>query len=158
MSAIEAVQDLLQADTGGGSVVALLTGGIYRYGDTVAVDSTGKLSITPTTHPAAFTNGASGGKLKPLVVLKSRGAQPQGDIDDPGAKHISTQEVVECWLYRDRIDGHAALRTAAERIYLVMRSLNTIDWLFEGPQGYDPGFNLHAFRRDDYRVVGSKHP
>lgn len=155
MSAIEAVQDLLQADS---TLVALLTGGIYRYDAPNTVDATGKLAIRPDTHPAAFTNGASGGKLKPLVIIKSRGAQPQGDIDDPAERHISTQEVIECWFYRDRIDGHAALRTAAERVYLTMRSRSTIDWLFEGPQGYDPEFYQHAFRRDDYRVVGSKHP
>lgn len=75
-------------------IVAILTGGVYVYG---ALPPEG---ITRETVTAAFD---ANGYLKPMVVVKMRPLVSDGAVDDLQEQEASTRQVVELWIYQDRL-------------------------------------------------------
>lgn len=75
-------------------IMAILTGGVYVYG---ALPPEG---ITRETVPAAFD---ADGYLKPLAVVKMRMLVADGEVEDLLDQDASTRQVVELWLYQDRL-------------------------------------------------------
>lgn len=91
--------------TADSTIMALLTGGVHKA-ETVGIEG-----ITRETTPAAFD---ANGYLKPCCLVKQRGQVPDGTIFDPITQAQSISQVVECWLYQDRL--YTTIDSAGERL------------------------------------------
>lgn len=123
--------------TGDATLMAILTGGVYKSG-TVGLEG-----ITRDTVPAAF----SGGYLLPSALVKQRGNVADNQVRDGIAQHTSTTQVVEIYLYQDT--GYTAIDLAKARLYV----------LFEGYQFNDSlpveSVNEVGRERDDGALAGA---
>lgn len=91
--------------TGDSTIMALLTGGVYKA-ETVGIEG-----ISREQTPSAFD---ANGYLKPCCLVKQRGEIPDGTLLDPIAQVMSVSQVVECWLYQDRL--YTTIDSAGERL------------------------------------------
>jgi hypothetical protein len=115
MSREEDVLDLLDSDA---PLLAVLTGGIYAYGDT------GLDGITRENTPDAFD---ANGWLQPCLLIKQRGQIPDGWVDDEIEKLESTIQIVELWFYED--SGYEAIDAAMTRCYATLKGHSFADTL-----------------------------
>ena len=90
-------------------LLVVLSGGLYKAED-VGVEG-----ISRETTPAAFTSGF----LKPCALIRQRGESVTNDAVEFDELLISTNQVVEVWLYEDR--GYTNLDAAR---VLIMGLLN----------------------------------
>lgn len=98
---------LLLADA---PLMAVLTGGIYVYGDLSAE------GITRELTPAAFD---SNGFLLPIALVKQRSDVPTFEAGDIQAQITSANVVVEIWLYQNI--GFTAIDGAKPGIYRLLQ-------------------------------------
>jgi hypothetical protein len=96
---------LLDADA---PLNAILTGGIYKSED-VGVEG-----ISRETTPSAFSSGF----LLPCALIKQRGEIVTQDARDYDSVLLSTEQVVEIWLYEDR--GYTNIDSAKSRLITVL--------------------------------------
>lgn len=74
--------------------MAILTGGVYVY------EELPPEGITRETVPAAFD---ANGYLLPIAVVKARMLVADGEVEDLVDQDASTRQVLEIWLYQDRL-------------------------------------------------------
>lgn len=102
--------------TGDTALMAILTGGVYQSG------VVGEDGITRGATPAAFdTNGW----LEPCCLLKQRGRVPTSEVVDYLAQVVSTNQVVEVWLYED--SGYTNIDAAVNRLYALFQGYSFSD-------------------------------
>lgn len=87
------------------SVAATATGGIHT------MDSTGRLGITRTTVPSAFTSGI----IKPCILVKQRETILLPDLHDTLPPLQSAKTVIELWFYQD--SGYATIETMRNAVF-----------------------------------------
>lgn len=102
------VNTLLEADA---TLVAILTGGIYKSGEL------GPLGITRGTTSAAFD---ANGYLLPCALVKERAQVATADVSDYGAQVNSARQVIEIWLYQEQ-GSYAALDSARARLRVLLQ-------------------------------------
>jgi hypothetical protein len=98
---------ILQGDS---SLSAILTGGIFVYGDL------GPAGITRDSCPDCFD---ADGYLLPCVIVKQRGDIPTFEAGDAAKQITSANVVVEIWLYQDTT--YAAIDAAKPLIYRLLQ-------------------------------------
>jgi hypothetical protein len=99
---------LLLADA---SLMAILTGGVYPYGELSPE------GITRELTPAAFD--AASGFLLPCAIVKQRGEIPTFEAGDRAGQVTSANVTVEIWLYE--AITYTAIDAAKPRIYGVLQ-------------------------------------
>jgi hypothetical protein len=80
--------------TGDATLMAILTGGVFKRG------SVGLEGITRESAASAFDTA---GFLKPCALVAQRGNIPDGVVKDFTDRSISGVQVVEIYVYQDRI-------------------------------------------------------
>lgn len=146
MSSLSAIKTLLEAD---GTLLATATGGVWD------IDESGPNGLSRTTTPAAFDSNEI---IKPAILLKSRGARPDGVLADDANQYKSTQEVVEVWAYED--SGYSNIDTMLDRVYALLEAKQItgafrVYWDGTLPQARDNDLGANV-QRSDYRVYASK--
>lgn len=144
MSALSAAKALLEADA---TLLATATGGVWD------ADEAGRLGLSRTTTAAAFDDD---GKVKPCVLLKTRGRRPDGALVEPVA---STREVLEAWFYED--SGYSNIETMRDRVYTLLHTVQldgTFQVLWQGdvrPGIRDTDLDANV-ERSDYLVIAKR--
>lgn len=115
MSHAAEVAAVLEADTGGGGVDTLLTGGIYTWIET------GRNGITRTSTPDVYVDADNLPDIQPCAVVKDRAMRPDGQIIDEVDQDASYTQIVEIWLYNDSSADFSTLETVANRIYQLLQ-------------------------------------
>ena len=110
--------------TNDSTLMTTLTGGVYKSEDI------GRAGITRDVAPAAFTSQT--GPIKPLALIVQRGLVPQGTLRDHDTKQISGVEVVEVYLYEDRL--YVNIDAAISRMFYlfqgrVLTNSFPIEWI-----------------------------
>lgn len=105
MSALSAIKAILEADA---TLLAAATGGIWD------LNETGRMGISRTGQPTAFTNGI----IKPCLLVKSRTYRPDGSLADDAIQYVSTQEFIEVWTYQD--SGFVTIETMLGRVFVLL--------------------------------------
>lgn len=108
MLTLATVKTLLTADA---TLMATATGGVWTF------DDTGRLGLNRTLTPGAFD---ATGIVKPTVLLKARGAQPDYSVADDAGQVVAVRQVVEVWFYQD--SGFAAIETMRDRVYRLLHA------------------------------------
>ena len=85
-----------------------LVGGIY------VAESLGVEGISRETTPAAFSSGF----LLPCALIRQRGEIPTRDVIEHDEFLFSTSQVVEIWLYQDRV--YSGIDLARFRIMVLL--------------------------------------
>lgn len=148
MSAASEIKVLLEADA---ILLASATGGIWDY------DETGRLGLSLETTPGAYT---AAGIIKPAIVVKGRGARPQGQINDEAARTLSTREIVEIWFYQD--EGYDTIATMRNRVFTLLHEVR-VEGTFRAQWAGNILANMTddemgniSVERDDYAVTALK--
>lgn len=113
MSTVSAAKAVLEADA---TLVALATGGIYDYAET------GPDGISRTATPSAFDSNEI---IRPCILLKSRGATPDGALTDEGTQYLSVREPLEAWFYEDT--GYSNIEAMRNRVYTLLHAQQLTD-------------------------------
>lgn len=104
---LASAKTLLEADTG--NLLLLATGGIWDW------DETGRMGLSRTNQPTAFTSGI----IKPCLLLKLTSSVPFGDIADDAAQIVSVREMLEVWAYQD--SGYSTIKSMLDRVYTLLQ-------------------------------------
>lgn len=108
MSREQQIATLLLAD---GTLGAILTGGVYSYGELSPE------GITRELTPSAFDSMS--GFLLPCAIVKQRGDIPTFEAGDRAGQVTSANVVVEIWIYE--AITYTAIDAAKPRIYAVLQ-------------------------------------
>lgn len=147
MSHAATIKAVLEADAG--NLLLTATGGVWDF------DETGRLGLSRTGTPAAFDDNE---RIKPSIVVKSRGEQPDGQIADDPAQTLSTQTVVELYFYQD--SGYDDIETMVARCFALLHGKQAsgivkIYWRNHIAQQRDEDLDANV-ERSDYQVTALK--
>jgi len=133
VSVVSAAKTILEDDA---TLGAAATGGIYDLGET------GPNGISRTTTPDAFDANEI---IKPCILVKTRGATPDGALVDEAEQYVSVRQVLEVWLYEAR--GYSNIDTMKDRVYALLHTVQLSDTfmvLWAGDLGQQRDTDLDA--------------
>lgn len=138
------IKAVLEADAG--NLLLTATGGVWDF------DETGRLGLGRTGTPAAFDANE---RIKPCVLVKGRGEQPDGQIADDPAQTLSTRTVVELYFYQD--SGYDDIETLRNRCFALLHGQQAsgivkIVWMNHIAQQRDEELDANV-ERSDYQVT-----
>jgi hypothetical protein len=134
-------------------LVTLAAGGIYTAAD-LGAGGLNRTALPGTAFDAHL-------RIKPLVYLKLRDPQPDYEAADDAGQIVSTQAVIEAWLYE--FAGYTAIQGMANRIYAAFHGRQlpaTLRVSWDGdvrPPIRDEDLDA-TFQRTDYRVRLMRRP
>jgi hypothetical protein len=106
VSAAASIYAVLNADD---DLTELLTGGFYAIRELPAN------AFNKKTKPDAWDSAT--GEMKPSGVLRGRPVVSQGRIADMEAQVLDTRQVIEIYLYEDRLANWEIITEASNMIY-----------------------------------------
>lgn len=146
MSALSPAKTLLEGDA---TLLATATGGVWDYGET------GDQGLNPSTTPDAYDDD---GRIRPTVLLRSRGPKPDGALRDSDGQYSSTREVLEIYFYEDY--GFSNIETMRNRVYALLHEQQLsgtfkVLWSGDSPPIPDPETGA-SLQRSEYTVHGAR--